>query len=194
MSNLQNRGKSLLTYGYESRALNDWTIRLRWNLSTSINLDVNGKKGLTALYTPSFANRNYEISLLSTEPRLTFLRGTVFRLQSSYKWEKKENLPQFGGEESISGALTFESKYNILQNGSLNGRFTYNKIRYDHPANTTVSYIMLDGLLPGKNFLWSLELTKRLLNNLEVNFQYEGRSPAGSRTVHIGRAAIRALF
>jgi hypothetical protein len=82
----------------------------------------------------------------------------------------------------------------VLQNSSLIGRFTYNYIEYAYPTNTTVSYIMLDGLLPGRNYLWSLDFTKRLLNNVELNFQYEGRKPGEARIVHIGRASVRALF
>jgi hypothetical protein len=53
---------------------------------------------------------------------------------------------------------------------------------------------MLDALLPGKNFLWNFDLTKRLGNNLELNFQYEGRKPAETRTIHIGRASLRAIL
>lgn len=37
-SNYRNTGKSLLTYGYESRKLNDWTMKWRWNISRSISL------------------------------------------------------------------------------------------------------------------------------------------------------------
>jgi hypothetical protein len=83
-----------------------------------------------------------------------------------------------------------------LQNSSITGKFTYNNINFNavNGNTTTVSYTMLDGLLPGRNLLWSLTLTKRLLNNLELNFQYDGRKPAEARTVHIGRAAITALF
>ena len=193
-SNLRNTGKSLLTYGYESRKLNDWLMKWRWNISRAFSLTVNGKKGLSALYTPQFANRNYQLSIYSAEPFLTFIKGTSFRLVTSYKYDSKKNLPLYGGEKSISHSVNVESKYNILQNSSINGKFTFNNIEYDFPANTTVSYIMLDGLLPGKNYLWSLGFSKRLLNNLELNFQYDGRKAGTSKTVHIGRAAITALF
>jgi hypothetical protein len=194
LSNLQSSGKSLLTYGYESRKLNDMALKVRVNLSRSITFDINGKKGRNALFTPAFANRNYDLNTYSIEPRLVFINGTSFRIVTSYKIDTKKNLPVYGGEKSISNSINLESKYNVLQNSSISGKLTFNNIEYNYPANTTVSYILLDGLLPGKNFLWFLEFTKRLLNNLELSFQYEGRKPGDARTVHIGRASIRALF
>ncbi|MBI5857302.1 MAG: hypothetical protein HZB42_06595 [Sphingobacteriales bacterium] len=193
-SNLRNNGKSLLTYGYESRRLNDWLIKWRWNISRKISISVNGKKGLNALYTPQFANRNFELSVYNIEPFFTFIRGTSFRIVTSYRFDTRKNLPAYGGEKSVSHSLNIESKYNILQSTSLTGRFTFNNIDYKFPANTTVSYIMLDGLLPGKNYLWSLGLTKRLLNNVDLNFQYDGRKAGSSNTVHTGRVSLTALF
>lgn len=198
ISNLQNNSRSLLTYGYESRKLRDWTLKLRWNLSSSFLLDVTNRRGSNALYTPAFANRNYELDIVSTEPRLSYIRGTTFRIQTSYKLDNRQNNIELR-EKSVSHSLNTEMKYNVLQNSSITGRFTYNSITYTDingsaAANSTVSYIMLEGLLPGKNYLWTVDFTKRLLNNIELNFSYEGRKAADSPTVHIGRAALRALF
>ena len=122
------------------------------------------------------------------------MKGTVFRIQASYRLENKKNNPVYGGEKAISNSLNLESKYNVLQNSSINARFTYNNIQYKGSTNTTVSYIILDGLLPGSNFLWYLDFTKRLFSNLELNFQYDGRKPGSSRTIHTGRVSLRALF
>ena len=61
-------------------------------------------------------------------------------------------------------------------------------------SNTAVSYIMLDGLLPGSNYLWSLGFNKRLMNNLELTFNYDGRKSGVARTVHLGKAGVTALF
>ena len=140
------------------------------------------------------ANRNYELDVKSIEPKIVFIQGTKFRVATGYKFDAKRNNPLYGGEKSTSNSIHLETKYNVLQNSSITGRFTFNNIDYKFPANTTVSYIMLDGLLPGSNYLWSIDLTKRLLNNLELNFVYEGRKPGEARTVHIGRASVRALF
>lgn len=199
VSNLRNDGKSLLTYGYESRKVNDWSTKFRLNLSRSVSFTLNARKGSNSLLTPNaqFDNRNYNLKINSVEPMLVFIKGTVFRISTGYKYENKRNKPVFGGEKSNSNAFNLETKYNVLQNSSITGKFTFNNIGYKSANNagaSTVSYIMLDGLLPGKNFLWSLTLTKRLLNNLELNFQYDGRKPASSNTVHIGRASLTALF
>jgi hypothetical protein len=199
LSNLRNNGKTLLTYGYESRTVNDWTTKFRWNLNRSFSILLNGRKGTNSLLTPNaqFDNRNYDLDINSIEPMFTFIKGTSFRIATGYKYENKKNQAKYGGETAKSNSINVESKYNVLQNSSITGKFTFNDINFKSAngnATTTVSYIMLDGLLPGKNLLWSVILTKRLLNNLELNFQYDGRKPASSKTVHIGRAALTALF
>jgi hypothetical protein len=197
LTNVQNTGKALLTYGYESRKVSDWAMKLRWMLSRSFTFDINARKGMTALYTPRFSNRNYEISHQSAEPRISFIQGTVFRLQTSYKLEKKTNLEEYGGEEALSNAMQVETKYNVLQNSSITARFTYNNIQYTGnrvQENPSVTYIILEGLLPGSNFLWAVDLTRRLFGNVELSLQYEGRKPGETRSIHTGRAAVRALF
>jgi hypothetical protein len=75
-------------------------------------------------------------------------------------------------------------------------KFTYADIQFPvkQSINTTVGFNMLEGLQPGKNFLWNLELTKRISNSIEFNIQYEGRKPGAARVVNIGRASIRALL
>ncbi|HEY2721675.1 MAG TPA: hypothetical protein VGI82_08120, partial [Chitinophagaceae bacterium] len=88
VSNLQNGGKSLLEYGYESRKLNDWIFKIRFNLSHSVTFDVNTKKELNFLGTanPQFDNRNYNVHDYLAEPRITFIRGTSFRFVTSYSY------------------------------------------------------------------------------------------------------------
>ena len=194
VSNLRNSGQTLLTYGYESRKLNDWSIKWRWNLNKSFSLNINARKGINGLFTPQFNNRNYHLETYSMEPGITLIKGTTFRVVTSYQFDSKKNQPLYGNEKSISNSLNIESKYNILQNSFIMGKFTFNNIKYKFPANTTVSYIMLDGLLPGSNYLWAVSFSKRLLNNIELSFQYDGRKPGASRTVHTGRAGMTALF
>ncbi|MFT3701614.1 MAG: hypothetical protein QM802_04560 [Agriterribacter sp.] len=196
-NNIRNSNKAFLTYGYESRKLNEWNFKSRWNINRSLLLEILGKQGGNRLITPNFDNRNYNISAYGMESRISFIRGTNFRVLLGYKFDDKKNTDST--QKAVINSINSEVKYNILSNTSITAKFTYSQIKYSDPGNgdapnTSVSYIMLDALLPGKNFLWTLDLTKRLTSYLELNFQYEGRKAGTSNTVHIGRASLRAIF
>lgn len=200
ISNSRNGNKALLTYGYESRKLNDWSVRARVNITREILFDVTGRTGVNQLSTSNakFTNRNFNIDQSSVEPRITFTRKANFRLITGYRFSDKKN-KEGRGETSTSHSINTEVKYNILQSTSIQSKFTFNNITFRSAdsiasANSPAAYIMLDGLLPGKNFLWMIDLTKRLSNSLEINIQYEGRKPGSARSVHIGRASVRALL
>ncbi|MBE7173133.1 MAG: hypothetical protein INR73_21330 [Williamsia sp.] len=201
LNSIRNGSKALLIYGQESRLVQDQTLKGRFTVVKSLWIDMSLRSGVNSLAVsnPKFGNRNYKLQIYSLEPRLNITRGTNFRLVTGYRYTDKRN-QQNDEEIYTSHSSNTELKYNILQSSSVVFKFTYTNIRFytkkNTPANTnsTVSYIMLDGLLPGKNFLWNLDLIKRLSNNLEMNIQYEGRQPASARTVHIGRASLRALL
>jgi hypothetical protein len=194
VNQVNNSSKSLLTYGYETRELKTVQLKTRWAINRKLLLEADGKTADNRLTTPGFNNRNYQIDQQEAGARCIYTRGSGFRLQGGYAFSTKKNQPQYGGEQAVSNAINSEVKYNALQSVSLSAKFTYNNIRFTGAPNTTIAYTMMDGLLPGKNYLWNADLTKVLGNNLELTFRYEGRKAAESRTVHTGTATLRAAF
>ncbi|MEO7801485.1 MAG: hypothetical protein ABIR81_05775 [Ginsengibacter sp.] len=188
-----SKNKVLLNYGVENRFLRDLTFKGRWNLNRSINTSIANKNIISSLGTPKFDNRNYSIHQTSIEPQVSFLFKTLFRFNALYTFENKQN-KSLTNEKATSNALTLEGRYNVLSSSTINGRFTLNSIEFSGEPNSTVGYVLLDGLLPGKNYLWNVDLIKRLKGNIEINLQYEGRKPGSARTIHTGRATLRALF
>jgi hypothetical protein len=193
LTHRMNNSKSLLNYGFESNSLRDLTLKGRWNLNRSIATNFTNKYVRNQLITPSFTNRNYLVDEVSTEPSVSYIYKSDFRVSLIYTYDTKKN--KTGDfEKAINNQLAAEVKYNVLSNGTVNGRFSFNNISFTGDANSTVGYILLDGLLPGKNYLWNVELTKRLAGNIELNLQYEGRKPGNNAVVHTGRVSLRAIF
>ena len=191
-------GKSLLSYGFESRRLRNLSGKVRWNINKNFvtNLAFRQVKNVLNTNGPKFNNRNYLVIQNSIEPSVAYVRRSNFRVSLTYAFVDKKNTID-SMERSTTHSLTADMRYNILSNSTLNAKLTVNQIgfkAYPGAANTTVGYILLDGLLPGKNYLWSVEYTKRLAGNIEISVQYEGRKPGETRTIHVGRASIRAIF
>ena len=179
ISNNRNTSKALLTYGYQTQSLKEWTLRTRWNISKSFLLNAVFKDGMNYLFAnnKSFNTSNYNIHEYSIAPELSYTRRANLRVSIGYNYNPQKNAPENGGETSFSSSLIADVKYNLVQNTSLQARFTLNDIKYNGATNTTVSYILLDGLLPGKNYIWAVDLTKKLGSFLELNITYEGRKP-----------------
>ncbi len=200
--NSQNTNKSLLTYGYESKALKEWTLRARLNLSKSFVFNTIFKSGINQLFSSSadIDSSDYNLKQYSFAPDITYTRKSNMRILIGYIMSSKQNSDQYGGQTYSSNSLNSEVKYNILQSTSILAKFSLNTIFYNGgktgSANTTspVAYIILEGLLPGKNYIWSLDFTKKLGGNLELGIQYEGRKPGEGPVVNTGRASLRAIL
>ncbi|MBP6431195.1 MAG: hypothetical protein KA319_05465 [Ferruginibacter sp.] len=191
-------GKTLLSYGLESRRLRNLQSKVRWNIGKNYNTSITYKQLRNILNTnaPKFDNRNYNVLQHIIEPSVAYIYKSNFRIGLNYSYATKQN--QIDSlEKSNSHSFTADVRYNILSNSTINAKFTLNKINYfGYPgsANSTVGFILLDGLLPDNNYLWNVELTKRLAGNIELSIQYEGRKPGETRVIHIGRASVRAIL
>ena len=191
INSFQASNRAYLSYGFETRANKNTSIKLRSNWFKIITLDLIGKETRNILETPKFSNRNYSVKALSFEPRITYTHATSFRFIAGYKIEDKKNE---GTVKSTIKSLLIESKYNLVSNTSISAKFNLSNIAFNGNVNTSLGYIMLEGLLPGKNFIWTLDLTKRLSSFLEMSIQYEGRKAGSSGLVNIGRASVRAIL
>jgi hypothetical protein len=196
LTQVRNISRLLLTYGFETREVNDFILKLRKNFGKRFTTEMAGKVGNNELITPNpkFDNRNYLIKAYTAEPKFIYTNGTIFRTALSYKYEHKDGTSSSGPQTALINSMIAEAKYNVVQSSVLTGRFTFSNIDFNGPANTTIGFIMLDALQPGNNLLWNLEFTRRLANAFEISFNYEGRKSGDTRTVHIGRAALKAIL
>lgn len=196
LTQVRNLNRQLLTYGFETRETLDYTLRLRRNFGKKWTSEWVNRLGSNQLTTPNpkFDNRNFDIQSYTTEPRVTFTNGTVFRTVLSYKYDHRDATSVAGPQEARIHSIISETKWNAVQSSVVTARCTYSQIGFTGPTNSTVAFIMLDALQPGQNLLWNLELTRRLAKSFEVTFNYEGRSAGTTRTIHIGRAALRAVL
>lgn len=188
-------GKTLLNYGIDARQNKDHQLRSRYNPHRSVTLSMNYRSGLRIFRTQFLETRNYEILNEAYEPGISLLLNrNQLRTGFNYKYEQRQNKPQFGNEKAYLHHLSGEMRYNILSSGSISLKMTYASIRFNGNSNSAIGYTMLDGLLNGRNWLWSAGLDKRVSKNIEMSLEYEGRRPAGSNVIHTGRASLRAIF
>jgi len=197
-----NRSRSAISTGAESRRLADWTVHGRLNFSRAWSAEFDLVRGRRDNDSEQFNARDYAVGYWKAIPKLTWLPTRAFRLVAAYTWQDGHN-EQPSGETALqndwSAELTWNPPGKPNSSGfravtSLRARTNYVQVNYSGTPNSPVAYAMLDGLQNGKNFLWSLNLDRQLSRSVQLSLNYEGRQTGENRMVHVGRAQVRAVF
>lgn len=193
-SAIGNLSRVLLINGYDDRASRANEIKCLINISRSFTFEIKGSEGNRSNTQEYFPANNYKINLMSLEPKLSWQKGTNLRLSLIYLYTEKTNVMGLPREQAFINRMGAEARFSMASKGSIQLRFDTHYIRYNATENSSLAYIMLEGLKSGRNFTWSIMLQRTLTSGLQLNFIYDGRSSAGNPVVHVGNIQLRASF
>jgi len=188
-----NRNRRILTTGYEARRRTEQSIRARWNPSKTIGTKLYLAQGNRFNDSEFFETKDYDIRFYEIEPEVKFIFRKNTRLTLAYSFADRRNVIN-EKETAQNHDLSAELTYNKVSKSEIRAGFSFVNIAYEGAANTPVQYAMLDGLQNGRNFLWNLTFERRIAKNVLMSISYEGRKTGENKTVHVGRANVRAAF
>lgn len=189
-----NRSKSLLVNGFDSRIHHVVNAGFRWNITRKLMLTADYHNGKKISRSDYFSDRDYGIQYTDMQPKFSFQPINSFRMSILYKYSYKINKEGNPREKASVHNTGLELKYNILTKGSLLVKANYILIHFNAPENNPLAYEMLEGYKMGNNLTWSLAYQRNLSENLQLNLLYDGRQSPGNKMVHVGSVQLRAYF
>jgi len=124
-------------------------------------------------------------------PEINFRPRKNIRLILNYIFQNKKSKTN---DKAMSNEFSGELTWRQANKTNLTTGLGFIAVKYDGQANPNLELAMLDGLRAGKNYLWNLGLTRRMANNIDLIISYDGRRTGASRTIHTGRAQVKATF
>lgn len=194
LSHSDNRNKFVQTSGFESRRNAEWSLQGRWNITRSLSARLAFNRGLRASDSEFFNDKDFNIEYANLAPELSVLPGRSFRATLRYLYQEDENTLQQGGEAAGRHDFSLDARYNQSAKSALQLRFSFVQVAFEGNPASPVGFAMLNGLQPGRNFLWNLSLDRQLPGNIQLRLSYEGRKTGEARVVHTGRAQVAANF
>lgn len=190
----KNENKILMMNGYESRFNKQHQLKLRWNLSRKFLVQIDSKYGNKSALSDYFESKEFDINFYEEQLKVTYQPNRVFRIALPISFGEKKNIEHYGGQRSQSFKIGLQSKYSLLEKGS----FTFDMQRidlvYNSETNSSVTFEMLEGLLPGTNYTWNISYRRTLLRNLQLSVIYNGRKSEANNAIHVGSVQLRAFF
>ena len=192
---LEGRNRQVLTTGFEDRSNKQYFIQSRWNVNRRWTVGCNVRLGEQNSDSEVFNQRDYELRTGSLEPSVTWQPSSKLRMVAGYFYNDKENVLETGeGEEAIEHRFELSMTFNQSNKTNLRMKVSGVEIDFTGQTNTPVGFAILQGLQNGRNYLWNVNLDRRLGAFLQLGLNYEGRKTGDAAIVHVGGIQMRANF
>ncbi|WP_027127432.1 hypothetical protein [Gelidibacter mesophilus] len=190
---LSNAARTLLSIGFQESKLKSHQLNFNHKFAESWLLNLKSSLEENESLSENFATRNYKINETRLQPKLSYLFNENARFDVFYQYTSKGNT--IGNMETLlQNNFGASFTYNKAQKIALTGEVNFFDNTFEGNANTPVSYQMLEGLQPGKNFTWTLLAQRKLTAFLDLNLNYFGRKTETSKTIHTGTIQLKAYF
>ena len=190
---LDTRNKSAFSFGDQENKLRSHQLQFIHKLGKFWLLDFTGSISENASTSNSFTSRNFLLENYTINPKIAYVYNKNARLEVFYNFKNKEN--RFGDLELLKsqnmGANFFVANKQKL---SLNANATIFFNDFTGNQNSPVAFQMLEGLQPGTNYTWTLNLQQKITSYLDLNLNYLGRKTPTAKAIHTGTIQLRATF
>lgn len=187
--NLQPR-RQVPTTGFESRLQRNSILRVRWNITDASTLRFETASSQRSADSEFFNNKDYDLRGYLLRPAVSYQPGQDYRITLTYLQQQEENELENTGERLLRNEFQLEGNYQQFLR--LSARYV--RLNLEGDPRSPVGFVLLNGLQPGRNWIWNASLTRQLGRYLQMTLTYEGRQTGEAPTVHVGRAQVTAIF
>jgi len=186
----KSSNSQLLINGIDKRTLQNHTVSLRVNPNQVLTLFLSPTMGEKTYTSEYFSSKNYDIKNQGAELNLQYQPNQDFRLSPYIKFNKKHN--ETAGDEANMQTMGIEMRKNIKTDNYLSLKIDIVKNTYNGSLNSSISYEMLEGLQPGWNQVYTLQVQRNISSTLQMVISYQGRASETSKMIHSGNIEMRA--
>ncbi len=187
----RNKSKVLLVNGIDgfyvsnNKFIYKYRIKSNWSVNGEF---VTGEKKSNSNYS---LNRNYILRRKKTTIKAIYsYKNSNLTLEYSYQDER--NI--LGDEVLFQNNLGINIQKTIKKKYQLSAALKIINNNFRGTSNTSVSYIILEGLKPGINSTWQMLLKRKLNKVIEISLMYSGRYSLGLKAIHSGSINIVAYL
>jgi hypothetical protein len=190
-----NEQKQLLTNGFESRNVREYSSNIRFNFSRLYSFNLKVRSATREVASDFLVDRNYLLDIYQLSPQVAWQPSNSFRLSLQYSITDKANnfIPE-ASESAHFDEIVAEIKVNRAIQSNFSAQLRWIKIDFNGEESSPVGYDLLDALRPGTNITWTVNWQQKITSGLQLNLSYNGRKSEGNDPIHIGRVQVSALF